>query len=126
MKFGSRQAGVTLWGMFAIAFLVVIFALLLFKLIPPYLDDLKINTALKSLERQAQGSAMNKRDILIALEKRFDIDNVTHVNLREDVIIEKRGQFYFVRIDYEAQVPLLFNISALMEFDHSAEVLSGE
>jgi hypothetical protein len=115
-----------MWGLFSIAFLVVIFALLLFKLIPPYLDDLKISNALTSLKRQAEGGSMSRRDILIALEKRFDIDSVTHVDLRRDVIIRKRGTMAVITIDYEAQVPLVYNISALMEFNHSVEVPSSE
>lgn len=126
MKFRSRESGVTVWGIFMIGFLVVIFALLLFKLIPPYLADLKISNAMTSLKRQAEGSTMSRRDILSALEKRFDIDSVTHVDIRRDVIIRKRGNMAVITIDYEVQVPLIFNISALMEFDHSVEVPSSE
>lgn len=126
MKFRSRESGVTVWGLFMIGFLVVIFALLLFKLIPPYLADLKISNAMTSLKRQAEGSTMSRRDILSALEKRFDIDSVTHVDIRRDVIIRKRGNMAVITIDYEVQVPLIFNISALMEFDHSVEVPSSE
>lgn len=126
MKFRSRESGVTVWGIFMIGFLVVIFALLLFKLVPPYLADLKISNAMTSLKRQAEGSTMSRRDILSALEKRFDIDSVTHVDIRRDVIIRKRGNMAVITIDYEVQVPLIFNISALMEFDHSVEVPSSE
>lgn len=122
MKFRLRQSGATIWQMITIGFLVVIFALLLMKLLPPYLSDLKITGALSSLQKQAAASAMNRKEILVALEKRFDIDDVKHVDLRQDVIIEKRGRMATVTIDYEVQVPLLFNISALLEFNHSVQV----
>ena len=126
MNFRSRESGMTIWGLFSIAFLVVIFALLIFRLLPPYLDDLKISSAMSSLKQQAEGSSMSRRDILDALEKRFDIDSVTHVDIRRDVIIRKRGTMAVITIDYETQVPLIFNISALMEFNHSVEVPSSE
>ncbi len=126
MNFRSRESGVTMWGLFSIAFLVVIFALLLFKLIPPYLDDLKISNAMTSLKRQAEGTTMSRRDILDALEKRFDIDSVTHLDIRRDVIIQKRGQMAVITIDYEREEPLIFNIYALMKFYHSVEVPSSE
>lgn len=126
MKFRSRQSGATIWQMISIGFLVVIFALLLMKLLPPYLSDLKISSALSSLQKQAAAGPMNKREILLAIEKRFDIDDVKHVDLRQDVIIEKRGRMAIVTIDYEVQVPLLFNISALMEFDHSVQVEASD
>ncbi len=126
MKFRSRQSGVTIWQMVAAGFLVVIFALLLMKLLPYYLADLKISSALSSLQKQAAASPMSKREILIALEKRFDIDDVKHVDLRQDVIIEKRGRTATVTIDYEAAEPLLFNISALMTFNHSVQVETSD
>lgn len=122
MKFRSRQSGATIWQMVSIGFIVVIFALLLMKLLPPYLSDLKISGALTSLKKQAATGPMSRKEILIALEKRFDIDDVDHVDLRQDVIIEKRGRVATVTIDYEVQVPLMFNISALMEFNHSVQV----
>jgi hypothetical protein len=112
--------------MITIGFFVVIFALLLMKLFPPYLSDLKISGALSSLQKQAAASPMSRKDILVALEKRFDIDDITVVDLRQDVIIQVKGRMATVTIDYEVQVPLIFNISALMEFNHSVQVAAGE
>jgi Domain of unknown function (DUF4845) len=126
MRFGSRQSGATIWSMITIGFFVVIFALLLMKLFPPYLSDLKISGALSSLQKQAAASPMSRKDILVALEKRFDIDDITVVDLRQDVIIQVKGRMATVTIDYEVQVPLIFNISALMEFNHSVQVAAGE
>ena len=126
MKLASRQSGATIWQMVIIGFFVVLFALLVMKLLPPYLADLKISSALSSLEKQAAASPMSRREMLIALEKRFDIDDVKHVDIRQDVIIEKHGRMATVSIDYEVQVPLVFNISALMEFDHSVQVAASD
>ncbi len=126
MKLRSQQTGATLWSMISISVLVIFFALLLIRLIPPYLSDMKVRAALDSIERQAKGSSMSNAQIMISLEKRFDIDSITHVNLREDVVIEREGRMKIVRIAYEAQIPLVFNISALLEFDHSAEVRAFE
>ena len=110
MKLKSQQTGATLWSMISISVLVIFFALLLIKLIPPYLADMKVRAALDSIERQAKGGTMSNAQIMIALEKRFDIDSITHVNLREDVVIEREGRMKIVRIAYEAQIPLVFNI----------------
>ena len=126
MRLRSRQSGVTIWQMISVGFLVVIFALLLMKLLPWYLADLKISSALSSLQKQAAASPMNKREILIALEKRFDIDDVKHVDIRQDVIVQKRGRMATVTIDYEGVEPLLFNIAALMTFKHSVQVETSD
>lgn len=128
MNFRSRQSGVTIWGLLVIGFLVVMFALLLMVLIPPYLADMKISNALTSLKRQAESSTMSRREILDALEKRFDIDSVPpeHVDIRRDVIIRKRGNMAVITIDYEVQKHLFRNISVLLTFDHRVEVPSSE
>ena len=126
MRLRSRQSGVTIWQMISVGFLVVIFALLLMKLLPWYLADLKISSALSSLQKQAAASPMSKREILIALEKRFDIDDVKHVDIRQDVIVQKRGRTATVTIDYEGVEPLLFNIAALMTFKHSVQVETSD
>ncbi len=122
----SNQAGMTMWGLISVAFLIVLFALLLFQLLPAYLSDLKISSALQSIQKQAQQGAMTKAEILTALEKRFDIDSVTHINPRQDVTIQKRGNRSVISIIYERQIPLIGNISALLEFDHSVEVPAVE
>ncbi len=125
MNLKSRQRGVTIWGMFMISLMVVFFALLLFKLIPPYLQDLKVNAALDSIEQEASGSGMSKPEIIVALRKRFDIDDIEHVD-PADITIQRRGVFIVVDIEYEAIVPLVLNISALIEFNHSAEIPAGQ
>jgi len=125
MNLKSRQRGVTIWGMFMISLMVVFFALLLFKLIPPYLQDLKVNAALDSIEKEASGSGMSKPEIIVALRKRFDIDDIDHVD-PADITIQRRGVFIVVDIEYEAVVPLVLNISALLEFNHSAEIPAGQ
>ncbi len=125
MNLKSRQRGVTVWGMLMISLMVVFFALLLFKLIPPYLQDLKVKTALDSNEQQAGSSGMSNPAIIVALRKRFDIDDIEHIAL-SDVTIERRGVFKVINIEYEAIVHLALNISALMEFNHSVEIPAGQ
>lgn len=122
----ANQAGLTMWGLISVSFLIVMFALLLFQLLPAYLSDLKIGSALQSIQKQAQQGGMTKAEIITALEKRFDIDSVTHINPRQDVIIQKRGNRSVISIAYERQIPLVGNISALLEFDHSVEVPAVE
>ena len=124
MNLKSRQTGATMWSMFMISLMVVFFALLLFKLIPPYLQDLKVKSVLDSIEQQAD-SGMSNPEIMVALSKRFDIDDIEHVEL-SDITIERRGAFKVINIEYEAVIPLILNISVLIEFDHSVEIPAGQ
>jgi hypothetical protein len=122
MQIPHRQRGMTMWGLLFVLGVIAFTLFLVFKLLPPYLSDLKVRAALDSLVRQPDAGAMGKAEIMTALYKRFDIDNVTHVKLETDLSIEARDRNKVIRIRYEAVVPMAYNISALLEFDHAREV----
>ena len=122
----DRQSGMTMWGLLFVLGVIAFAVFLTFKLLPPYLQDLKVKGALDSLARQPDFATMSRSEIGESLSKRFDIDDVTHVNLGEALTIEQRGRLKIVRIKYDAVVPMVANISALLEFDHRKEVRASE
>ena len=121
-----RQQGMTFWGL--VFFLgVLAFTLFIgFKLFPPYMEDFKVRAALDGLVRQSDVSALSRADISASLEKRFDIDNIDAVMLAQDLSVETRGRQKIIRIRYDNIVPVVGNLSLLLEFDHVKEARSGE
>lgn len=127
MRVLKNQRGMTMWSLLFVFGIIAVAVFLILKLLPVYLADMKITSALDSLARTADVGSMSKADISEALRKRFEIDNVDHVNLGKDMTIGARGRNRVIRIKYEAVVPMIANVSALMEFDHQREVRgSGE
>lgn len=126
MRIPKRQSGMTMWGMLFVLGTLAFFLFILFKLIPPYLDDLKINSALESLGRQPDVGTMPIGEIKEALRKRLEIDSIDSFNLENSLTIAARGKTKVVRINYESVTPLLFNASILLTFDHSIEVRGAE
>lgn len=120
------QKGMTFWGLSFVLGVLAFFLFLLFKLLPPYLIDLKVSTALNGLAQESDVGSKSKIEITQSLYKRFDVDDITHVELKRDLTLELRGRTKIIRIRYETVVPMAFNISALLEFEHVAEVKSGE
>ena len=120
-----RQRGMTMWSAMFVIGVFVFFLFLLFKLLPPYLEDMKVRTALDGIMREAGVEAMGRAEIAERLSKRFDIDNVTNVTA-EQVQIKPMGKTQQVVMEYEVVVPLFFNISALLEFNHARQVRSTE
>ncbi|HEX9812450.1 MAG TPA: DUF4845 domain-containing protein [Burkholderiales bacterium] len=117
----NRQRGMTMWSAAFVIGVSVFFLFLFFKLLPPYLEDLKVSTALNGLATESGAGAMSKAELLSRLEKRFDIDNVTNVKSNQ-LAIETRGKVKVMRLSYEVVVPLVYNVSALLEFDHVSQV----
>lgn len=120
----NNQRGMTMWGMAMVIALIVFFTLLGLKLFPPYMDNFKINTALQNVGKQPGAGSMSQEEIMEALRKRLEIENVDGtVDLRRALKIEARGRGgKAIRVVYQVQVPLAYNITALLDFDNSVEV----
>lgn len=120
------QQGMTMWGMvFALSVLAFV-VFISFKLFTPYKDDFKVRAALDSLVRQPDVDSLNKDEIIGALAKRFDIDDIEHVKPGQDIKIETRGRMKHIRIQYEAEIPIVSNLYILLKFNHEKQVRSGE
>ena len=122
MRTMKNQRGMTMWSLLFVLGVIAFIVFLILKLLPVYLADMKVRSALDSLTRQTDAGSMSKGDIAEGLRKRFEIDNVDHVDLGKDMTITARGRNRTIRIKYEAVVPMMGNVSALMEFDPQREV----
>lgn len=122
MQTRNKQRGMTFWGMLFVLAVFAFVVFLIFKLFPVYMGDFKVKAAMDSLAKQQDVGSMGKPEIIVALQRRFDVDNIDHVDLKRDLTIEASGRGKIIRIHYEALVPMIANISLLAEFDHSREV----
>lgn len=122
----QRQRGMTLWGT---SFVIVVIGLIGYiglKLFPVYMEDFTVQGVLDSVAQEQGAGAMNKTELVNAFYKHFMVDEVAHFKPEQGVFIEQKGRNKIFRIRYEAVVPLFYNISALIEFDHTREVKAVE
>jgi hypothetical protein len=127
MQNPKRQAGITMWSMLFVLGTLAFSLFLLFKLLPPYMDDFKIKSALDSLDRQPDVSTMTPPEIKEAIRKRLEIDTADELfDLNKILTVELKGKTKVIHVSYESVVPMAFNISALINFDHSIEVRGAE
>ena len=122
MQNPKRQAGMTMWSMLFILGTLAFFLFLFFKLLPPYMDDFKIKSALDSLGRQPDAGTMTLPQVKEAIRKRLEIDSADNFDLDKTLTVDARGKMKSIRISYESVVPMVYNISALLNFDPAIEV----
>lgn len=122
MQTRTHQNGMTFWGLLVVAAIFIFFVILFFKLLPPYIEYGKVRTSLESLAKQPDTGAMEKAQIKAAIERRFDIEDVSSIDLNKNLFVEKKPGSMTIRIVYERRVPLAYNVTALIEFDHTAQV----
>jgi hypothetical protein len=120
MKSIIRQRGI---GVLNLAFIAVVLAfagLVGLKLLPVYSESLKIDKAMKGTIEQSDIGSRTKREIVVALAKRLDIDDVRRIhdqNFKEYGTITKKGEKVTIELSYDAIVPLMGNLSILAEFE---------
>jgi hypothetical protein len=115
----SGQSGLTIWAFLLTAGVIIFFALLFMKLFPPYYDNLRIHNGMKLLVEENRVAEMAKRETVRRLNRILLIDYVDQVvDMNQALRIERRDNGVDLRVRYEVVVPLVYNLSALMEFDN--------
>lgn len=118
----KRQQGITMWGISVIILVGVFFLFLFFKLFPPYLEDMQVSSAIESFASTTEARNMAPPEALDAIQRRFDIENIRNVSTRRDLKIVPDGNSYAVEADYLVEIPMMGNISVLLDFEHRVPV----
>jgi hypothetical protein len=126
MQSRKSQQGMTFWSMLFVIGVLSFSLFIGFKLFPPYMEGFKVKSALDSLGRQPDFPSMGRNEISTALSKRFEIDNIDDIRLDKALLMETRGRTKIVRLKYEKVIPIMGNLSILLDFDHSKETRSSE
>lgn len=121
----QHQRGMTMWGAAFVAFVGAFFLFLLFKLFPVYMEDFKIRNALEGLAREPEAALMSRPELVERLGRRFVIDRVTAVRPNQ-LRVRVQGRATKIGLHYEVVVPLAYNVSALLEFDHEREIRAAQ
>ena len=119
----KKQRGWTMWSALLAIMLVIYFALLGMKLVPPYMDHLKIKDALTDIALDPQARQMSRNQIIKKMENILYIDFALDVvNLKEALLVLKDKRNMTLQVKYDVIVPLVYNMNALILFDEKVEV----
>jgi len=111
-----RQNGVTLTGFLMWSVVLIFAALLLFKIGPPYIEFLSIQSNLRAVANDPEGRAGVRRVVEDLFDRRSAIDNITSVKATE-MIIARVGDNVVLSFEYTVCVPIVFNIRACMDYN---------
>lgn len=119
----KTQRGWTIWSLLGVGFLIVAGALLFMKLMPVYLDNYKLKEAMHSVAEDPRAADWNKRQIVSEMTNILYIDyGHDIVDLNNALTVEKEDDHKYIRIQYEVVVPLVYNLSALADFNNEVEI----
>jgi hypothetical protein len=121
---GSRrqpQLGMTFIGLLCILALVGVIAYAGIRLVPVYLNYMKVAKALDSTAVEFKGQNADLGGVRRALEKQWSIDDITGIDSK-DVEVTKDDSGLSMHAVYDDAVPYLANVSLSVHFDKTAKV----
>lgn len=111
-----RERGLTFLGWL---FVLVPVGMVLYagiRLTPVYLEYMKIARTLEQVREQYKGDTTDATALRVAIERRFDIEDVTVIS-KNDIRIVREGNGYTVEASYEATAPYIGDVSLLVTFN---------
>lgn len=112
-----RQRGLTMIGFLFVAVVLLVVALLAFRMIPSYIEHYTIQKALEGA--LADSNDLSVATIRRAMDRRLAADYADAV-AGKDVEVLKNGNAITASVSWQVKLPLVSNVSLLLDFDASA------
>lgn len=114
-----QQTGMTMWSIIIVIMLGMFFLLLAFKILPAYYDDSKIGNAIESVANRPGAGLKTSSDLKESIEKMFSVDYISADYLIKEIKILPQGpRNKIISLEYEVEIELMGNLSALLYFEH--------
>ncbi len=120
----DKQRGMTFLGILVLVVVVGAWVYAGIRLVPKYLEFMKIAGTLEKVQDEYQSNPGSTEFMIrSSIERHFDIEMVDVITPK-DVQITREGGTFTLRAAYEDTVPLVANVSFLLTFEKSVEVVA--
>lgn len=116
-----RQRGFTFWGFVFTAGPLIVATLLVMLLFPAYAEFFTIKKAINRIANDPSFSGMTDGDVRTMMDRTMEIDQIHSIKSSDLVIRRSENEGATISVDYEVVVPLVANISALIEFSATTQ-----
>ncbi len=117
-----RQRGMTFLGIIVLVVVVGAWVYAGIRLVPKYLEYMRVAATLEKVRDEYENNPGTTEFMLRkAVERHFDIEMVEVVT-SNDIRIRREGGTFYMEAAYDDTVPLVANVSFLLEFDKVVEV----
>ena len=111
------QRGMTIVGFLLVSAVVIIFALVGFRVLPAYIEYFTVQKALQAT--LAEPGNLTPQDIRRSLERRIAADYIDSVRA-SDVTVSKEGNQIIASLAWQKILHMVGNASILLDFEASA------
>ena len=111
---GRRQRGLSLLGFLFVAAVVLIGALLAFRVVPAYIEWYNVQRALDAAVKDSTDPTLN--NIRRSMERKLNADYADAISAK-DVEVTRTGNTITASVSWQKKLPLVSNVSLLLDFD---------
>lgn len=116
----QKQRGMTFIGLVLMIAAIVFVAIIGMKMVPAYLEFMSVKKALNNIATKPEFGEMSNKDIYESFTKTAAIDDIDSIKAKE-LIISQSDAGPVVIAEYQVVVPLMGNVSALIDFYASTD-----
>ncbi|WP_036140850.1 DUF4845 domain-containing protein [Luteibacter sp. 9135] len=120
----SRQSGITLIGFVILLAVLGFFAFMAMKLVPSYIEYMGVVKAMNQMSTEGGNEDVGQARRQLAFKMSFQYVDDSTIK-PQDVTVERANNGAVLHVDYDKQIPFLYNISFLLHFDHSVPLKSA-
>jgi hypothetical protein len=124
MQSRNKQQGLTFISWLLVLIMVGMFVMIGIKITPVYLEHFAVKKTLESLKQEPMISRKSLREIRKMLMHRLDMNSIYDLK-KDQVIIKRSGGVTTITVVYEERRNIMGNLSLVMTFDDSVELISN-
>lgn len=124
MQSRNKQQGLTFISWLLVLIMVGVFILVGIKIAPVYLEHFTVKKSLESLKDEPLINRKSVREIRKMLMRRMDMNNIYDLS-KDEVTIKRSGGVTTITIAYEERRSIMGNLSLVMTFEDSVELISN-
>lgn len=118
----NKQSGVTMIGWLIIIIIFGVFALAAMRLVPVYMESLKVSSVLRSVKTEHDGNRPSSSDLRKSIKTRFNIESINVIDPGEVKITPGPNGAFILRAKYDHKTPYLGNLGLVVAVDHRVEI----
>ena len=116
----SRQSGITLIGFLIVMAVVGFFAFMAMKLLPSYSEYMGVVKAMNQFATEGTGGkTLDDIRRELAFKMNFQYVDDSTIQPADITIVRNNGDANQLHVEYDKQIPFMYNISFLLHFDKS-------
>jgi Tfp pilus assembly major pilin PilA len=119
MPAARQQSGLTMIGFLFVVVVALVVTVIGFRVMPAYIEYFSVKSALAQCLSQTQ-DLNNATELRKAFQKRADAGYIESVTGR-DIDLYKSGNQWVASLAWTRKLPLVSNVSLLIEFETKAE-----